>query len=195
MANHSATTTPVDKTWTDEKLMALPKDGYKRELLDGEIVMSPAGSEHGRKIMRFSAALLPWVYDHNLGELFDGQTGFRMKSGDLLSPDISFVGRARLVGLRQAPEGFFEGAPDLAVEFLSPGETKRIVERKIRLYFQNGTRVAWLIDSRRQVVQVYHGAGDVQKLTKGQFLEGETVLPGFRIAVEALFAGFDYGGR
>jgi len=99
MSTHPVTI-PPRKRWTDEELMALPKDGYKRELLDGEIVMSPAGSEHGRKIMRFSASLLPWVYDHKLGELFDGQTGFRMKSGDLLSPDISFVSKDRLVGLR-----------------------------------------------------------------------------------------------
>jgi Uma2 family endonuclease len=195
MANQSATTTSSRKQWTDEKLMALPKDGYKRELLDGEIVMSPAGSEHGRKIMRFSASLLPWVYEHNLGELFDGQTGFRMKSGDLLSPDVSFVSRERLFGLRQAPEGFFEGAPDLAIEFLSRGETKKTVERKIALYFDNGTRLAWLVELRRRLVSVYRSATDVQKLTKEQFLDGEAVVPGFRIAVENLFAGFDYGGR
>ena len=73
---------------TDEELMALPKDGYKRELLDGEIVMSPAGSEHGRQIMQFAGTFAHHVYQHRLGEVFDGQTGFRMKSRDVLSPDI-----------------------------------------------------------------------------------------------------------
>jgi Uma2 family endonuclease len=62
---------------TDEELMDLPKDGYKRELLHGEMVMSPGGFEHGRQITRFSVALGIFVYQHKLGEIFDGQTGIR----------------------------------------------------------------------------------------------------------------------
>ena len=185
-------TIPPRKQWTDEQLMALPKDGFKRELLDGEIVMSPAGSEHGRKIMRFSTALGSHVFQHKLGELFDGQTGFRMKSGGLLSPDISFVSKDRLLGLRQAPEGFFEGSPDLAIEFLSRGETRKFIERKVSLYFKNGTRLAWLIDLRREFVLVYHNPTDVRKLTRGDSLHGETVIPGFSIGIDAIFAGLDY---
>src|SRR5258708_39665918 len=96
---------------TDEELMALPKDGYKRELLNGEIVMSPARSEHGRQIMRFAATFASHVYQHELGEVFDGQTGFRRKSRDVLSPDISFIPRDKLIGLRRAPAGFYKAAP------------------------------------------------------------------------------------
>jgi Uma2 family endonuclease len=78
--------------------MALPKDGYKRELLNGEIVMSPAGSEHGRKISRFMFALMKHVYEHRLGEVFEGQSGYRMKSRDVLSADVSFIAKKHLKG-------------------------------------------------------------------------------------------------
>src|SRR5215469_6210237 len=140
----------------DEELMALPKDGYKRELLDGEIVMSPAGSPHGRRIMRFSFLLMGHVYKHKLGEVFDGQTGFRMKSRDVLSPDISFIATERLAGLPEAPEGFYEGAPDLAIEFLSPGDSTNRIETKLNQYFENGTRLAWVMNSKRRTISVHH---------------------------------------
>ena len=49
------------KVWTDEELLALPKDGYKRELLQGEIILSPAGFDHEWIGARLSArmTLLP----------------------------------------------------------------------------------------------------------------------------------------
>lgn len=195
MASQPATTHPPRKQWTDEELMALPKDGYKRELLDGEIVMSPAGSEHGRKIMRFSTALGSHVYQHQLGEVFDGQTGFRMQTRDVLSPDISFVSRGRLAGLQSAPEGFFDGAPDLVVEFLSPGESMKRINAKLTQYFENGCRLAWVMDSRRRTVAVHRGPVAHRVLTEADELSGEEVIAGFTLSVKVLFAGFDYGPR
>ena len=177
---------------TDEELMALPKDGYKRELLHGEIVMSPAGFDHGRKIARFMTVLASFVYQHDLGEIFDGQTGFRMKSLDLLSPDISFVPRDRLAKLAGNPEGFFEGAPDLAIEFLSPGDSKKRLRDKLSQYLENGTRLAWVMDSKKRTVAVHHTNKPEQVLSDSDELSGEEVVPGFLISVANIFAQFDY---
>ena len=77
------------KVWTDEELMALPKDGYKRELLHGEIIMSPDGSEHGMICVRLAAELQVYVRRHRLGAVFDSSTGFRLTPDDLLSPDVA----------------------------------------------------------------------------------------------------------
>jgi len=177
------TTKPIP---TDEELMALPEDGYKRELIEGKIVMSPAGSEHGRQIMRFSYALGSHVYDNKLGELFDGQTGFRMSTGDVLSPDLSFVSTARLTG--RSLETFFEGAPDVAVEFLSPSESKKYIEKKLELYFFNGTQLAWVIDTRKKVIAVHRDARSGKFLTAGEILTGEEVVRGFSIPVASVFS-------
>ena len=175
---------------TDEELMALPKDGFKRELLNGEIVMSLAGSEHGRLIMRFASIFAPYVYQQGLGEVFDGQTGFRMKSRDLLIPDISFVARARLEGLHRAPEGFFEGSPDLAIEFRSPSDTPKRFQEKLVQYFENNTVLAWGMNSSRRTVSVHRGPGKVRLLKEGDDLTGEDVVPGFSIPVSKIFQGF-----
>lgn len=174
---------------TDEELMALPKDGYKRELLNGEIVMTPGGPEHGRQIIRFSVAFGTFVYQHKLGEILDGQTGFRMRSSDVLSPDISFVSRERLHQLSENPNRFFEGAPDLAIEFLSPTESQKRLNQKLSQYLENGTKLAWVMDAKRRVVQVHREVEPYTVLSEAQTLTGESVVPGFQIAVAAVFEG------
>jgi Uma2 family endonuclease len=190
--NTQVNTSKTRRIPSDEELMALPKDGYKRELLNGEIVMSPAGSEHGRKIMRFATVLGGFVYQHKLGEIFDGQTGFRMKSLDVLSPDISFVPRDRLITLGGNPEGFFEGAPDLAIEFLSPGDSKKRLREKLSQYLENGTRLAWVMDSKKRTVAVHRPGETERNLSESAELSGEDVVPGFAISVASVFAEFDY---
>jgi len=179
--------------WTDEELMALPDDGYKRELVNGKIIISPAGSRHGRIILRLSSALTIYVERNKLGGTFDGQTGFRMRSGDALSPDISFVGKERLRDAKQPPDGFFPGSPDLAVEALSPGESFGHAENKVAQYFENETKLAWVINPVNRTVQVYRGATPERMLRTGDSLVGEDVLPGFTYAVADLFADFDFG--
>jgi len=177
---------------SDEELMALPKDGYKRELLHGEIVMSPAGFDHGRKIARFMTVLANFVYQHKLGEIFDGQTGFRMKSLDVLSPDISFVSMDRLIKLGGNPEGFFEGAPDLAIEFLSPSDPKKRLRDKLKQYLENSTRLAWVMDSKKRTIAVHRPGESERVLAESAELSGEDVVPGFAISVASVFAEFDY---
>ena len=71
------------RTWTDEELMALPEDGFKRELVDGEIQVSPAGAPHGRIIIALGARLHAFVEAHALGYVFDSSTGCWMPSGNL----------------------------------------------------------------------------------------------------------------
>lgn len=174
---------------TDRQLMAMPTDGYKRELLHGEIVMTPAGSEHGGDIAQFIVFFGGYVYQHRLGRVFDGQTGFRMKSRDVLSPDISFVTAARLRELGGTPKGFFDGSPDLAIEFLSPKESKKRLRQKLIQYFDNGAKLAWVMNSKLAAVTVYRDPENFQVLKGADVLSGESIAPGFTIAVSKIFAG------
>src|SRR4051812_7648711 len=114
----------VQQKYTAADLMALPKNGQKYELVNGELVMSPAGVfDHGDIISWLSAKLAIYSREKKLGIVVDGQSGFWMKSGNLRSPDISFIGRDRLKALTPRPQGFVTGAPDLVVEVLSPSDT------------------------------------------------------------------------
>ena len=112
------------KVWTDEAFMALPKDGHLYELVNGELVdMGNSGMEHGEIGSLLGGLLAIYVRQHKLGTVCDSSTAFALKNGNkrsrsgcmALSPDVSFVSRERLKGLKRPPRGFFQGSPDLAV--------------------------------------------------------------------------------
>jgi Uma2 family endonuclease len=184
-----ATAAPARKkrTWTDEELEALPKDGYKYELLDGELIMSPAHAQHGKICMRLGSILLTFVDRHKLGDVYDSSTGFRLAPDLLLSPDVSFVSKATLKKILIAPDKFLLGAPDLAVEVLSPSDRLQQVHRKLDRYFEHGLRLVWWVDWTKEQVHIYT-PDSVNALTRpNDILAGGDVLPGFKCRLSRIF--------
>ena len=178
---------PKRKVWTDEELEALPKDGYKRELLDGEIIMSPVHANHGMVCLRFGAQLLQFVQQHKLGAVYDSSTGFRLSETLLLSPDIAFVSKARLKKIMPALDKFLTGAPDLVVEVLSPSDRMSQINRKLDHYFEHGTKLAWLINWPKGQVHIYT-PDSIEALTRpNDVLNGGAVLPGFKCKLSRIF--------
>ncbi|HUO10281.1 MAG TPA: Uma2 family endonuclease [Phycisphaerae bacterium] len=166
----------------------MPKDGYEREVVNGELIVSPAGFPHGIIITRITARLGTYVHDHGLGELLDSSTGCRMKSGDLFSPDVSFSPKAELRAQRKTGKAFFQGAPDLVVEVLSPGDKASITKEKIAQYFENGARLAWIVQPKTRTVQIYRNGKSADRvLTIKDKLNGEEVVPGFSLPVADIF--------
>jgi Uma2 family endonuclease len=180
------------KIWTDEELMALPKDGYKRELLQGDIILSPGGAEHGLICARVAFELQQYACRQKLGAVFDSSTGFRLTPDDLLSPDAAFVTGARMLALPRIPRGFFPGAPDLVVEVLSPSDTPDRMHEKLSLYFAHGCRLAWVINPRERNALVYRTPEADRLLRVTDALDGEDVLPGFRLPLAELFSELSF---
>ncbi len=180
---------PIKEIWTDDELMALDsKDGRKHELWRGRIVtMSPAGAGHGDIIMRLAAALATYVYEHRLGLVYDGQTGFRLSIDFCFCPDLSFVSHERAKLILPVREKLFHGAPDLAVEVLSPTDSITKTEEKLNRLLAHGTRIAWMVDLKQKSVRVYRGTRKFELLGQGRHLTGNAVLPGFRFAIARLF--------
>ena len=166
------------RTWTEAELMALPRDGFKRELVDGEILVSPAGAPHGRVIMRLAQRFETHVTSHDLGHVFDSSTGCWMPSGNLRVPDLTFVSHERMPG--GIVEGFLRVVPDLVVEVLSPGDSKRLIMDKVGEYLAAGVRLVWVVDPRERAAVRYRSLTDVQVIRDDGDLEGEDVLPGLR---------------
>lgn len=177
--------------WTEKKLMQLPDDGIVYELVEGELAMSQAGFEHGEIMMLLGEHLSAHVRTQKLGRVVGASTGFWMKTGNARSPDVSFVAKARLHG-RRSTKKFFQGAPDLAVEIVSPNDVWSKLNQKIAEFFANGTRLAWVINPGDQTVLVYHAAQPDGLLRAGDWLDGEQVVPGFRLPVAELFAEYDF---
>src|SRR4051812_2313136 len=149
---------PNGAVWTDAELLALGANtDVKYELWDGKIIpMSPARPKHGAVISRLSYYLGAHIYENKLGEMFDGQTGFRLGTQHCFQPDISFVSYERMkLILPQGMEGMFQAAPDLAVEVLSPSDSIKKSEKKMQLYLAHGARRGWMIDTKNKTARVY----------------------------------------
>ena len=174
------------RTMTERELMALPRDGRKREYVDGEIHVSPAGANHGRIIIELSRQVANHVKARGLGHLFDSSTGCWMPSGNLRSPDLTFVSRERLPD--GVPEGFLRVVPDLVVEVLSPGDSDRRILDKVGEYLEAGVRMVWVIDPARQAAMSWRSLTFVRTVTTSDELDGEDVLPGFRCPLGDLLA-------
>lgn len=176
---------PATRTWTEEELMALPEDGLKRELVGGEIVVSPASQEHGDIIVHLSGLLSAFVRPRRLGWVFCSSTGLWMPSGNLRVPDITYLSRERQPG--GPAKGFGRIPPDLTVEVLSPGDSDRAILDKVGEYLEAGVRMVWVIDPRVRKAVVHRSLTDVRELGEHDELDGEDVLPGFRCRLATLF--------
>ena len=126
-------------TTADERI-SMPDDGLLRELVDGEVWMTPPpGEEHGIVAAEILISLGSHVRAHGLGRVHAAETGFRIGSNPdtVLAPDAAFVSRGRI---EQAAVGKGDrtGPPDLAVEVVSPGDTFGKWRRRSR----GGSRLA-----------------------------------------------------
>ena len=181
------------KHWTDKEFMALPKDGHRYELIGGELAdMGNSGMEHGGIGSFLGGLLAIHVRQCKLGIVCDSSTAFTLKSGNKRSPDVSFVAKNRLQGLKRPPRGFFQGSPDLAVEILSPNNTVEEIHEKIVEYFENDTCLVWVIHPDEKYVLVYHFPEPDRLLRPDDALDGEAIVPGFSVTVAELFEEWDF---
>ena len=117
----------------------------------------------------------------------DSSTAFKMKTGNKRSPDLAFIAKERLQGLKRLPKGFFDGAPDLAVEIISPNNTFEEIHNKLVQYFENGTRLVWVILPDEECVLVYRRPKPSKLLQLEDSLDGEDVVPNFNLPLSELF--------
>ena len=175
---------PDTIAWTDAAFMALPDHGQRYEIVDGALIeMGNSGALHGYVCSLLLAALVAYVLPRKLGVMLDSSTAFKMKNGNKRAPDLSFFAKERLHGITELPSGFLDGAPDLAVEVLSPGNTVEEMDDKIKEYFENGARLVWVVSPTQHYILVYRSAQEPDRLLKtNDSLDGEDVIPGFTLS-------------
>ena len=184
-------TTPLtDRQVTAEELLRLPDDGFRYELVRGELrKMTPAGFHHGAVIMNVSGPLVQHVKAHALGVVCGAETGFRIGSNPdtVLAPDVAFVRRDRLPpsGL---PAGYWPGAPDLAVEVLSPSDTVFEVDANVAAWIESGTGAVWVVNPQRPAVTVHRAGTAPRTLSETATLTGDDIVGGFQMLVSDIFA-------
>jgi Uma2 family endonuclease len=173
---------------TEEMFDHLVDEDTKAELFDGVmIVHSPATPQHDdiggfiRALMRFFAEL------KKLGKVLGPDSLVRLKSGRKFAPDAYFIDQRRVP--RRLPPKQFNGAPDLALEVLSPSNWEYDLEDKRRAYREAGVREIWLVDPGNQRVIVDRKRGKSYStitLTEGRV--HSSVITGFWIEAGWLWA-------
>jgi len=172
---------------TAEQLFAAGDIG-RCELVRGELMMmSPAGSRHGGIVVNISTAMWQFVKAHRLGRVFGAETGFIIARDpdSVLAPDVAFVSRERI--LADLPAEFFPGPPDLAVEVVSPSDRAGEVLDKSQDWLEAGCRLVWVADPKTRTVTIYRSQRENIALALDDVLDGEDVLPGFRLPVSEIF--------
>jgi Uma2 family endonuclease len=108
-------------------------------------------------------------------------------------PDVAFTAWSRFPDGKVPTQPVPRLAPDLAVEVLSPSNTRREMERKRGEYFQAGAGLVWIVDLDARTVDVYAPGAPDPPVTRrvGDALDGGEVLPGFALPLAELFAELD----
>jgi Uma2 family endonuclease len=182
--------TPEAHTLTVEEFERLPdEDLYRIELVRGTIVREPRpGGEHGLISSELFSRLDRHVRAAGLGRVLV-ETGFRLPGSPatVRGPDVAFLARERLPA--RAPRSFWEGAPDLAVEVISPSDRWTRVQDKAFDYLDAGAREVWVVDPLARRVTVYRSRTESVVLGADSTLSGGTLLPGFELRLSELFSG------
>jgi Uma2 family endonuclease len=174
---------------TIEEYAALPDDDFWRdELVRGVRVREPRpGGEHARLQARLARHLDAFAEARDLGTVL-ADAGFVLAEdpATVRGPDVAFVARARLPG--GVGTGYLRVAPDLAVEILSPSNRTSAVQAKVNEYLAAGVRLVWVVDPRTRTITSWRTAAGCRVLGVGDELDGEDVLPGFRLPLTALWS-------
>ena len=177
----------TEQITTAEQLLQAP--GLDRcELVRGELIMmSPGGFEHGCVIMDIAAPLRDFVNQNSLGRVTGAETGFCIaRDPDTVrAPDVGFVLAERVPA--EPVKGYFQGAPDLAVEVLSPEDRAGEVLAKVRDWLAAGCRRVWVVDPRTRTVSVYRSPSEIVVLSDSDTLTDDELLPGFHLPVAEIF--------
>jgi Uma2 family endonuclease len=172
---------------TLEEFASLPDDGVRHELSEGELItMPPPKSLHTLVALAIFEALQAYLKQHGAARAFP-EAGYVLCREPLTvrQPDVSLLRKERIQDT--APDDYFEGAPELAIEVVSPSDSAQDLEIKVEQYLEAGATQVWVIYPATKRVHIFHPGDRPTILDETQTLEGGDLLPGFSIKVADLF--------
>ena len=179
-----------DRVYTLAEFRALPEeDDYRLELADGWLVREPRpGALHGMVVARLARILLE--YADTAGGAVIADAGFILEAAEegretVRGPDLAYVRDAPPP--YDSPEGFLRGAPDLAVEVVSPGNSAGEIHRKVLEYLDSGAQQVWVVYPRTLTVAVHWSGAEARLVRVGERIEAGEELPGLDVRVGDLF--------
>jgi Uma2 family endonuclease len=179
-------TTATSTKITYDDLLKMPEDSRLREIIDGELIVSPSPSFHHQDIIgALYRVISDYLDEHGVGRVAFAPLDTVLAADQVPQPDLVYVGKqaGSIIGR------VVHGAPDLAVEVISEISRRRDEVRKRALYEQFGVAEYWVVDPEADKVTVY-------RLTDGRYDDGTIVratlttplLPGLAIDLAKVFA-------
>lgn len=167
--------------------------GVRTELVRGLVIsMPPAKTKHGFRAGKINRRLDEFAESHDLG-IATGEGGYVLAHNpdSVRGPDAAFISLARIPVGGLSEDEYFEGAPDLAVEVISPSESDMDVATKIAEYLAAGAQRVWEVRPRLRTVTVHRPQAAPETLRDGDVLTSEHAgfaVEGFLLAVADIFA-------
>jgi len=152
------------------------------------IIMSPAGGETGSSNAGLTAQIWIWNQQKKLGKVFDSSTGFKLPNGADRSPDASWVKLERWDALTPEQKKKFPPiCPDFVVELMSPSDSLKETQDKMKEYRDNGAALGLLINRKSRQVEIYRPNQEVEILQSPTTVSSEDILPGFVLSLESIW--------
>jgi Uma2 family endonuclease len=169
---------------TDDQFFQLCQNNrelrFERNANGELIIMSPAGGETGNRNGRLNQQLFNWTDADGTGIAFDSSTGFKLPNGADRSPDASWIKLERWDALTDEEKRKFPPiCPDFVIELLSPSDSLKTTQEKMKEYIDNGVRLGILINRKSRQVEIYRPGKEVEVLDSPATVSGEDILKGF----------------
>ncbi|MDM3844433.1 MAG: Uma2 family endonuclease [Aphanizomenon gracile PMC638.10] len=169
---------------TDDQFFQLCQNNrelrFERNANGELIIMSPAGGETGNRNGRLNQQLFNWTDADGTGIAFDSSTGFKLPNGADRSPDASWIKLERWDALTDEEKRKFPPiCPDFVIELLSPSDSLKTTQEKMKEYIDNGVGLGILINRKSRQVEIYRPGKEVEVLDSPVTVSGEDVLKGF----------------
>jgi Uma2 family endonuclease len=153
---------------------------FERTATGELIIMPPTGGETGNRNGRLTQQLFNWSDTDGTGIAFDSSTCFKLPNSADRSPDACWIKLERWDALTEEEKQKFPPiSPDFVIELLSPSDSLKVAQEKMREYIDNGVRLGWLINRKSRQVEIYRQGQEVEVLESPVTLSGEDVLNGF----------------
>ena len=195
---------------SDRQLEQLSRDNpetrFETTPLGELIIMSPTGSESGRKNTKLVFQVELWNFRENSGVTFDSSTGFKLSNGATRSPDVSWMKLESWQAIPKAQQRSFApidpdfasqrvvGVPPIVatdegvIELMSPTDDLDELRNKMNEYISCGVKLGWLICPDEKQVEIYRQGERKKTLDNPGSLSGEDILPGLTVDLTDIFS-------
>jgi len=184
----------LPRTATEEDVVQFCEEQRPVELIEGFLVEKAMGFRESLLAATLIMFLKNFASPRKLGLVGAPDAIMRLRPGLIRLPDVSFITWDRLLETDAHTKKVAPIGPDLAVEILSEGNTRKEIEQKRREFFVAGTKLVWVIDPKTRTAEVYDDPTQPNQMVlvrETDVLEGGTLLPGFRLPLANLFADLD----